>query len=205
MRESDSILPCLVQHGEDGIDGRPVPQDLWGLRGALKGAAGLPTVPERIEPLAVRGISNDPFPGLNRAGNVERSIFRQQVAEWCPPHRFQERFGDTRLDFFGQIIIELQHDRSVVTREDIERTEISDVPSYLEKYENAALIAEIKRGIRRRRMRESGKTSDQAENDKSVLQMAEEDHHILEAIEGRENGGLRQQLILPLVSPLNIG
>eukprot|EP00961_Rhodomonas_salina_P098533 1326108-Rhodomonas_salina.1 len=31
-----------AQHGEGGIDGKPVPQDTWGMRGALKGLAGMP-------------------------------------------------------------------------------------------------------------------------------------------------------------------
>ena len=88
----------------------------------------------------------------------------------------------------------------MATREDIERTEISDVPSYLEKFENAALIAEIKRGIRRRKVRESGKANDHAENDESHLQMAEEDHSIYKAMDGRENGAPPPQSILPMVS-----
>ena len=82
-----------LQHGADGIDDKPVPQDLWGLRGALQGVRGMPHVPERIDSQTARqrGISNDPFPGLNRDGKVERSVFRKQVEAWCPTHRFQER------------------------------------------------------------------------------------------------------------------
>jgi hypothetical protein len=81
----------MLQHGADGIDDKPVPQDLWGLRGALQGARGMPHVPERIETQTTRGISNDPFPGLDRGGKVERSVFRRHVEAWCPTHRFQER------------------------------------------------------------------------------------------------------------------
>ena len=56
-------------------------------------------------------------------------------------------------------------ERSTLTREEVERTEISDIPAYLEKAHNAALIAEIKRGIRRRRMRESGRAQGDADGD----------------------------------------
>jgi hypothetical protein len=45
--------------------------------------------------------------------------------------------------------------RSVVVKADLERAAISDIPSYLNKSQNAEIIAEIKRSIRQRTQKEA--------------------------------------------------
>ena len=109
-------------HGEDGIDGKPVPADHWGIRGAFRNAPGMPKLsdfvktdqfemdfdPQHHGDAPVVDDSQSPFPGFRNPGlpGTQGLAGLRELFDQVPKYRFAGRAHETRDDMHRTEIAE---------------------------------------------------------------------------------------------------